>query len=47
LTTVPSIRSPSLKNLSVFSTAARKSSADPMSLMATCLVAVAVVVVIM
>ena len=31
----PSMRSPSLKNFSVVSTAARKSSADPMSLMAT------------
>jgi hypothetical protein len=41
------MRSPSLKNLRVFSTAARKSSADPMSLMATCLVAGAVVAVVM
>ncbi len=35
-TTVPSMRSPSLKNFSVFSTSARKSSALPMSLIATC-----------
>jgi hypothetical protein len=39
--------SPSLKNFRVFSTAARKSSADPMSLMATCLVAGAAVAVVM
>src|SRR6476646_2614783 len=36
LTMVPSTMSPSLKYLIVESMAARKSSADPMSLMATC-----------
>src|SRR5664279_5887749 len=36
LTIVPSTMSPSLKYLMVRSMAARKSSADPMSLMATC-----------
>src|SRR5205823_689372 len=36
LTMVPSTMSPSLKYLIVLSIAARKSSSDPMSLMATC-----------
>src|ERR1700744_1772253 len=38
LTMVPSTMSPSLKYLMVLSTAARKSSAVPMSLIATCCV---------
>src|ERR1700742_2933008 len=38
LTMVPSTMSPSLKYLMVLSTAARKSSAEPMSLIATCCV---------
>ena len=43
LTTVPSMRSPSLKNFRVFSTAARNSSAVPMSFTATCFGAFTVV----
>jgi hypothetical protein len=42
---VPEIRSPSLKNFNVASTAARKSSAEPMSFTATCFLAVVLVAI--